>query len=166
MKHYREVRRAVKFNISLHVIFKKAADSSLVSDSSAVLVSEQMDLYEDTDINELLKRTAAQLVNRIESHEMTESDWIVSVLKELDTTVWQLNPLRASTYHPLPRWIQNKKAVRNIRNNDMCFKWSIFAGSTNLQIRNIRVEYHRTLPVRYVDFCLIFSVGFWILGLV
>ena len=87
-----------------------------------------MELYDDTAINELLKLTADQLVNRIEAFEMAGSGWIVSALKELDTTVWQLNPLRASTSHPLPRWIQNKKAVHNIKNNDMCFKWSILAG--------------------------------------
>ena len=51
MKHhleeYREERRAVKFNMSLHVIFEKAADPSVVSDPPAVLVSEQMEFYKD-----------------------------------------------------------------------------------------------------------------------
>ena len=59
-----------------------------MSDPPAVLVSEQMELYEDTDIDVVLKLTADQLVNRIESYEMTGSGWIVSELKDLDTTVW------------------------------------------------------------------------------
>ena len=71
MKHhlevYREKWRAVKCNMSLHAIFEKAADPSVVSDPPAVFVSEQMELYEDIDIDELLKLTVDQLVNRIES---------------------------------------------------------------------------------------------------
>ena len=77
MKHhleeYREERRAAKFNTSLHVTFERGADPSVVSDPPAVLVSEQMEFYKDTDIDELLKLTADQLVNRIESYEMTGS---------------------------------------------------------------------------------------------
>ena len=49
MKHHleesQEERRAVKFNTSLHVIFEKVADPSVVSDLPAVLVSEQIELY-------------------------------------------------------------------------------------------------------------------------
>ena len=94
-----------------------------------VLVTEQLEDFMDTDIDELLQISTTALVNRIETYEMAESGWIVSNLASLDTTVWQLDPIRASTFHPLPTWIQSKKAVKNIKNQDnRCFKWAVLAG--------------------------------------
>ena len=49
------------------------------------MVSGQMEVYEDTDIDELLN-LSSQLANRIEAYAMTGSGWIISELKELDTT--------------------------------------------------------------------------------
>ena len=46
--------KACKFNMSLHVIFENATDSSIVMEHPIVLVSEQMEVYEDTDIDKLL----------------------------------------------------------------------------------------------------------------
>ena len=165
LEEYQQQRRACKFNMSLHVLFEKAADPSVVSDPPVVLISEQMELYEDTDVNELLTTTSEQLANRIETYEMVGSGWIVSELKELDTTVWQLDPLRASTYHPLPDWIQHKKAVRNIKNNDnMCFKWSVLAGLYEATGNESRVSSYTACEVcrlLYVyEFCLVYVYEF------
>ena len=48
-------------------MFEKVADPSLVSDALVVLISEQMEFYEDTDIDEVLKITSEKLVNLIET---------------------------------------------------------------------------------------------------
>ena len=126
---YRNVRKALKFNMSLHIHFEKAVDSSIITDPPVVLVTEQMEVYMETDIDELLLISTTELVNRIETYEMAGSGWIVSNLSSLDTTVWQLDPIRASTFHPLPTWIQAKTAVKNIKNRDnRCFKWAVLAG--------------------------------------
>ena len=54
---------------------------------------------------------------------------MISNLVVLDTTVWQLDPLRASTYHQLPAWIRNTKCVINIKRKDeKCFKYAVLAG--------------------------------------
>ena len=99
---YHQERHALKFNMSLHVNFEKATDPEVTTEPPIVFVSEQMEVYENTDIDELLTICSEQLQNRIEVYEMTGSGWIISELMELDTTVWQLDPLRASTYHSLP----------------------------------------------------------------
>ena len=101
-------RHALKFNMSLYIIFEKATDASIVTEPPVVLVSEQMEVYEDTDVDETLKLTAEQLVNHVETCEMNVSGWIVSRLIVLDTTVLLLDALRGSTFHQLPKWIQLK----------------------------------------------------------
>ena len=64
-----------------------------------------------------------QLLNYIDIYERNGSGWVISRIEALDITLWQLDPLRASSYHRLPAWIINKHAVTNVRNtgND-CFK--------------------------------------------
>jgi len=43
--------------------------------------------------------------------------------------VAKINPLAGSSYKPLPKWIQNKKAIINIKNDDdKCFLYSVLCG--------------------------------------
>ena len=127
---YQKKRRALKVNMSLHVKFEKATDPSIVTEPPIVFVCEQFEVYEETNIDEVLDAIKEQLINRIEVFEMNGSGWIVSRLVALDTTVWLLDPLRGSTYHALPQWIQNKKSVVNVKNlhDNKCFQWSVLAG--------------------------------------
>ena len=126
---YREEHHALKFNMSLHIVFEQATDSSITTEPAVVLVSEQFEVYADTNIDEILGEVSRQLKNRIETYEGLGSGWVVSSLVALDTTVWQLDPLRASSYHPLSTWIRNTKCVVNVRNKDQkCFKYAVQAG--------------------------------------
>ena len=92
--------------MSIHVNFEKAVDPSIVTIPPAVRVAEQFEVYIDTDNGDLLREASKQLQNLIENYEGTGSGWIISNLAALNTTVWQLDPLRASTYHPLSTWIR------------------------------------------------------------
>lgn len=54
--------------------------------------------------------------------------WIFKDILHLEVNINNYNPLRSSSYIPLPFDIANKKAVLNIQNNDVyCFKWCILA---------------------------------------
>ena len=75
--NYQHKRQACKFNMSLHVVFEKAADPSIVTTPPAVLVTEQFEVYEDTNIVELLTLCSQQLQNVIECYEATGSGWTV-----------------------------------------------------------------------------------------
>ena len=59
-----------------------------------------------------------QLLNEITVFEGNGSGWSLSHIEALDTSLWELDPLRANNYHRLPQCILNKKAVRNIQNDD------------------------------------------------
>ena len=94
---YRKDVQALKFNMSLHIVFEQATDPSIVTEPAVVLVSEQFEVYANTNISEALQEVSKQLKNRVESYEGLGSGWVVSKLKALDTTVWKLDLLRAST---------------------------------------------------------------------
>jgi hypothetical protein len=126
---YRSVKTAVKFNISLYAMFHQAKDESIKTEPSVVLVTEMFEVYEDTDLDEILDSCSKQLQNRIITYEGFGSGWVLETLEELDTTIWILDPLRAETYHPLSKWIWNTHCVINVQNVDNeCFRHAVMAG--------------------------------------
>ena len=69
------------------------------------------------------------LVNLVEVYEHNGSGWAFSNFASLQLTLWHLDPLRASAFVPLPRWIKEKKPVVNATGTgDDCFKWAVSAG--------------------------------------
>ena len=72
--------------MSLHGNFEKAVDPSIVTIPPEVLVTEQLEVYADTDISDLIREASKQLQNRIENYEGTRSGWVISNLVALNTT--------------------------------------------------------------------------------
>ena len=62
-------------------------------------------------------------------YEHNGSGWVFSNFASLQLTLWHLDPLRASAFVPLPKWIRDKRAVTNvIGTGDDCFKRAVLAG--------------------------------------
>ena len=127
MGMFHREHRPYKFQIAVNVVFHKAVDPAVVAQPPVTLTSEMIAVYADTvspleDVNR-------QLVNLVEVYEHDGSGWIFSKFASLQLTLWHLDPLRASAFVPLPRWIQEKRAVTNvIVTGDDCFKWAVLAG--------------------------------------
>ena len=135
-KIYRYVQRcrALKFTMSINVKFVKTDDSSIKTDPPVWFTTQPFPVYKGSDINDLLSCTQKQLLNRIDTFESNGSGWILNKLIFLDVNVWELDPLHASSYHPVPSWITNKRAVVNVKNKEQeCFKWAVLAGMHNSQ---------------------------------
>ena len=54
--------------MSLHVKFEQSTDSSIVTQPPVVLITEQFEVYDETDISELLRECSKQLQNKIEGY--------------------------------------------------------------------------------------------------
>ena len=100
--------------MSIFVDFMQATDESIVTFPPVVLVTDQMEVYQDTDVDELLKKCAVELGDRIVSYKGNGSGWVVDKLIWLDTTIWRLDPLRGDSFIPLPKWIKNTRCVVNV----------------------------------------------------
>lgn len=66
---------------------------------------------------------------RIEEFEINGSGWSLNAILELSVFNNNYEPLRGSSYLPLPKFIDSRKAVVNVQNykDQMFFKWSILA---------------------------------------
>ena len=62
-------------------------------------------------------------------YEQDGSGWVFSNFVSMELTLWHLDPLRASAFVPLPKWIRDKRAVTNVvGTGDDCFMWAVLAG--------------------------------------
>ena len=66
------------------------------------------------------------------------------------TGIVQYDPLRASTYLPLPTKIKDKKACLNIKNRDeKCFLWSVLASLHPVQRRDHPMRVTKYVPYEH-----------------
>ena len=71
-------------------------------------------------LNELLEEQLEALANYTERG----SGWVVKGISVAYLSISRFEPLRGGSYMPLPKFIQSKKAVVNIKNkDDRCLRW-------------------------------------------
>ena len=127
MEAYRRVHSAYKFQVAVDVMFHNAVDPAVVTKSPVILRCEMAAVYADG--SHQLEEAARDLLVLVEVCEHYGSRWVFSNIASLQLTLWHLDPLPASAFVPLPKWIRDKRAVTNIiGTGDDCFKWAILAG--------------------------------------
>ena len=102
----------------------------LFSESTQILNtffnSETVENLEGTDESAVFDRSIQTIEERIQNFNQRGSNWRFQRVLSLDVHFTDFQPLRGSTFLPLPSKISNKKAVINMKNNDdQCFKWSV-----------------------------------------
>ena len=102
----------------------------LFSESTQILNtffhSETVENLEGTDEREIYDGFMQTIEERIQNFNQRGSNWRFQRVLSLDVHFTDFQPLRGSTFLPLPRKISSKKAVINMKNtDDQCFKWSV-----------------------------------------
>ena len=144
---------AYKFQVALDVMFHKAVDPAVVTQPPVTLRCDMAAVYPD-DSPQLVE-TSACLLELIEVYEHSGSGWVFSSFVSLQLTLWHLDPLRASAFVPLPKWIKDKHAVTNIVGTGYdCFKWAVLAGLHPVADHPHRMESYIDHVTKY-DFSLL-----------
>ena len=102
----------------------------LFSESTQILNSyfnsETVENLEGTDESVIYDRSIQTIEERIQNFNQRGSNWRFQRVLSLDAHFTDFQPLRGSTFLPLPSKISTKKAVINMKNDDdQCFKWSV-----------------------------------------
>ena len=67
-----------------------------------------------------------RILENIATFQMRGSQWTFGSIIRLEIHTVRFEPLRGSSYIPLPKTIRSKRAIINMKNEDnMCFKWSV-----------------------------------------
>ena len=81
---------------------------------------------ESTDVKKLLSKVIRIIFNNLNIYQMNGSGWYFKEVINLGIHTANYNPMRGSSYIPLPDWIIKKRAILNIINNDeKCFLWCV-----------------------------------------
>lgn len=110
-------------------------------------------IFEDTNVNEYLENSFKKLIKEMEEAQLKNSGWSLLGVDGVRLKINKYNPLRGSTYIPLPEIIANKKACINVENKDeKCFMYSILAKFIDKNAQ--RVTKYKHLENKY-DFNMI-----------
>ena len=79
-----------------------------------------------TDVEKLIDKNVKKIIEDLEVYQKNGSGWYFKEVVNLEIHTVDYNPMKGSSYIPLPDWISNKKAIVNIQNKDeKCFLWCI-----------------------------------------
>ena len=99
--------------------------------------SRMTEILQGSDYNEIVNKMFAHMRTQIKNSALRNSRFVFDKVLFLDVNFHQLNLTRASSYIPLPSWIESKKAVINPENeDDECFKWAFIAGLHYKEIKS------------------------------
>ena len=81
-----------------------------------------------------------KMLESLAEFQMRGSGWQLHSVDKLEIFITKYTPLSGRSYKPLPKSIQNKKAVINMNNDDnQCFKWAITRSLNPVDIKPERV---------------------------
>ena len=81
---------------------------------------------ESTDVEKLIDKNVKKIIEDLEVYQKNGSGWYFKEVVNLEIHTVDYNPMKGSSYIPLPDWISNKKAIINTQNKDQkCFIWYI-----------------------------------------
>jgi len=79
-------------------------------------------------VNSVLRRSVDEFKGQIEAWSQRGSGWVVKAIVEAFVNVGQYQPFRGGSYMPLPKKLQNKKAIINVQNrDDEYLRWALRA---------------------------------------
>ena len=79
-------------------------------------------------IDEAMQKAFAEIERRIEKWTREGSGWTVTKVLTVYLDFAKYTPLKGSSYIELPKYLQTKKAIVNVKNQDNeCFKWALLS---------------------------------------
>ena len=125
-----EVMKSVKIQFTLNVEFHIKRDEKEEKMNHyfnrmqpVILNQHNIDI-----IKPLLNQFIDEVKGEIEAWSERGSGWIMDEILEAYINVARYQPMRGGSYMPLPKKLQNKKAIINVQNrDDHCLRWALRA---------------------------------------
>ena len=121
--------RNIKVRLYLNCLMKRTdPDGFTVIKKFAFHSVGQKVITEETDPHEIFKEMMDEIEEEVQKVEHAEgSGWVFVEVENLTlhTDIW--DPIKASSYIDLPKYLKNKNAIINMKNedNNKCFLWCV-----------------------------------------
>ncbi|XP_046585666.1 uncharacterized protein LOC124292570 [Haliotis rubra] len=122
-------KKGMKWFLTLRLKFIKYDENNESMLAEPVLRTTNYWVTNSSEIDEQLAEAFQKLYTSSQEFQAEGSGWMLDGIIHLEVNTAEYVPLSASSYIPLPKYVAEKKAVLNIKNNDQkCFIWSVLAG--------------------------------------
>ena len=112
------VRRAMKIYLTVRTQLSRIDSDGNETISTPYLCSLPSIILESTDIHEQIDQAGDRIKELLEIHEGRGSGFRLDCILECQLNISTYDNIGGSTYTPLPKYIQSKKATVNIENKD------------------------------------------------
>ena len=118
-----------KANLVFHVEFMKNNPSGLAKTTDAYFRSDVMTILSAHAIDVAVQKAFTEIQKRIEKWTREGSGWTVTKVLNVHLYFAKYTPLKVSSYIELPKYLQTKKAIVNVKNrhDDECLKWALLS---------------------------------------
>lgn len=125
------ILNSLQRHVCLKVNFEYFSNFILFKDNKQEIKSfatKNFSVHQNWQFEELFQKLVISIKKKIEEFQDRDSGWTFLSNLFLEVNVNKYKPLKASSFIDLPKFLKNKKACINIRNNDnFCFLWCIIA---------------------------------------
>ena len=120
------LRGGLKFQLALKVELVKVNPDGSEEFMEPVLRHRQEAVINENEITTALEETFPRLQETLEKLTQRGYGWMVVQVRKLWLDIARYQPLRGGSYIPLPKKLQDKKAVVNVKNmDDHCLRWAL-----------------------------------------
>ena len=132
-----------KIQLSMTVNFVSSEDSSKIR--TMLTKSDNIDILLGSEMDDIIKELFKSLLQRFQEgleESMRGSEFIIDSVNLSEYKLNQINIGNFESYINSPKWLKNKKATLNSKNNDEdCFQYGIIAALNHKQSKVIQREY-------------------------
>ncbi|KAK3795736.1 hypothetical protein RRG08_027294 [Elysia crispata] len=116
----------LKFQLALKVDLVKVNPDGSEEYTDPVLRHKQEAVLQKSEITAALRQAFPRVLETLEKWTQRGSGWAVVQVHTLWLDIARYQPLRGGSYIPLPKKLQDKKAVVNVKNgDDHCLRWAL-----------------------------------------
>ena len=129
LKEFFSNHRNIKFTMVLVCMMEHRSGGfkmEVIQEDKAYFHSETYINLKSTDVKKVVTDAIRDIIQKLNIYQLNGSGWYFKEVLYLEIHTYQFNPIKASSYIPLPDWLMRKKAIISIRNKiNKCFIWSI-----------------------------------------
>ena len=128
IKHDIKEYDGIKFSVGLSIQFFHDEGNGKQKQVIGQNHGEQSAIFDDNKVDEFYDSQVAYLQTWIEKFTNTASGLEIAHCIKLYLNIAKFEPLKGSSYIPLPEALANKKAIINLKNDDnKCLEWALLS---------------------------------------
>ena len=121
-------KQQYKCSLIVQLAFYKPFNQTTTDWACPHFQSKPMVFLREEDIEPFLADAHAQLDKHVDKFTNNGSGWTLESVMSLSVNIAKYAPLKGSSYIDLPKYLKDKKAIINVKNEDnKCLKWALLS---------------------------------------